>query len=137
MARADAPRRRLIVNADDFGRSQSINGAVIRAHRDGILTTASLMVNEPSCDEAVALAKENPKLGLGLHISLLFGRSALPPKVIPGLVNERSEFSESPVASGMKFFFRRELRAQIEAEVEAQFERFRATGLKCDHVNGH
>jgi predicted glycoside hydrolase/deacetylase ChbG (UPF0249 family) len=56
-----APRR-LIVNADDFGRSESINLAVIRAHREGILTTASLMVNEPAADEAVLLARENPSL---------------------------------------------------------------------------
>ncbi|HEX3890348.1 MAG TPA: ChbG/HpnK family deacetylase, partial [Verrucomicrobiae bacterium] len=54
--------RRLIVNADDFGLSSSVNAAVIRAHRQGILTTASLMVNEPGFDEAVKLAKENPKL---------------------------------------------------------------------------
>jgi len=49
--------RRLVVNADDFGRSKSINAAVIRAHREGILTTASLMVNEPACAEAVQLAR--------------------------------------------------------------------------------
>jgi hypothetical protein len=53
-------RRRLIVNADDFGLSHSINAAVIRAHRDGILTTASLMVNEPACAEAVKLARKIP-----------------------------------------------------------------------------
>lgn len=137
MARTDVSRRRLIVNADDFGRSPSINEAVIRAHRDGILTTASLMVNESSCDEAVALAKQHPRLGVGLHVSLLFGHAALPPAQIPGLVNQRGEFSEDPVASGMKFFFRRELRAQIEAEITEQFKRFANTGLKCDHVNGH
>jgi len=56
---ASAAPRRLIVNADDFGRSASINQAVIRAHREGILTSASLMVNEPACDEAAALAREN------------------------------------------------------------------------------
>ncbi len=140
MERPDVPpasRRRLIVNADDFGRSRPINEAVIRAHREGILTTASLMVNEACCDEAVALAKENPQLGVGLHLALLFGRPALPPERIPGLVNERGEFSESPVAAGMKFFFLPGLRAQIEAELAAQFDRFRATGLKLDHVNGH
>lgn len=137
MARPDA-RRRLIVNADDFGRSHSINEAVARAHREGILTTASLMVNEPACPEAVALARENPRLGVGLHIALLFGRSALPPEKIPGLVNARGEFSENPVTAGMKFFFaRNRLRDQIEAEIAEQFARFRATGLKLDHVNGH
>ena len=63
---SDSPSiRRLIVNADDFGRSASINEAVIRAHREGILTTASLMVNEVSCAAAVALAKESPRLGVG------------------------------------------------------------------------
>src|ERR1039457_3897085 len=59
--------RRLIVNADDFGLAHSVNEAVIRAHREGILTSASLMVNEPGFDEAVKLAKENPKLGVALH----------------------------------------------------------------------
>src|SRR5262245_32525383 len=130
-------RRRLIINADDFGRSHSINEAVIRAHREGILTSASLMVNEPACDEAVALAKQNPRLGVGLHIALLCGRSGLSPEKIPGLVNERGEFTNSPVGAGLGYFFRPGLRSQLEAEIAEQFERFRATGLKFDHVNGH
>ena len=90
-----APRR-LIVNADDFGRSASINQAVIRAHREGILTTASLMVNEPACEEAVALARENPTLGVGLHLTLLCGHSALPPEQIPGLVNAQGRIHQQP-----------------------------------------
>ena len=115
----------------------SINQAVIRAHREGILTTASLMVNEPAFDEAVAIAKENPKLGVGLHVTLMCGRSALPPEKIPGLVNARGEFSNGPVAAGFRYFFRRELREQLRQEIRAQFEKFRATGLPLDHVNGH
>jgi hopanoid biosynthesis associated protein HpnK len=129
--------RRLIVNADDFGRSHSINEAVIRAHRDGILTTASLMVNEPACDEAVTLARECPQLGVGLHLSLLCGRSALPPSRIPGLVNDRWEFTRGPVGAGMKYFFQRGLQEQLEQEIAAQFARFRSTGMTLDHVNGH
>ena len=129
--------RRLIVNADDFGRSHSINEAVIRAHHEGILTTASLMVNEPACDEAVALARENPRLGVGLHLTLLDGKPTLPPEKIPGLVNERGEFSNRPVAVGMRYFFNHALREQLRAEIHAQFEKFRATGLPLDHVNGH
>jgi hopanoid biosynthesis associated protein HpnK len=129
--------RRLIINADDFGRSRSINEAVIRAHREGVLTTASLMVNEPDCAEAVALAKENPRLGVGLHLTLLMGHSALPPEIIPGLVNARNEFSDNPVGAGMSYFFQRGLREQLRAEIHAQFEKFHATGLPLDHVNGH
>jgi chitin disaccharide deacetylase len=130
-------RRRLIVNADDFGRSHSINAAVIQAHREGILTSASLMVNEPAGAEAVALAKEAPRLGVGLHLTLVMGHSALPPDKIPGLVNDRGEFSNDPVGTGLKYFFNRSLREQLRMEIHAQFDRFRTTGLPLDHVNGH
>src|SRR5580693_1252432 len=112
--------RRLIVNADDFGLSHSVNEAVIRAHCEGILTSASLMVNEPGFDEAVKLAKENPKLGVGLHLTLLHGHSALPPEKIPGLVNARGEFSNSSVGVGMKYFFDDGLREPLRAEIHAQ-----------------
>jgi hopanoid biosynthesis associated protein HpnK len=130
-------RRRLIVNADDFGRSHDINQAVIRAHREGILTTASLMVNEPAADEAVALARENPGLGVGLHLVLVCGRSALAPSAIPNLVNTQSRFSENPVAAGLRYFFSARRQSQLRDEMAAQFAKFRAFGLPLDHVNGH
>ena len=139
-AKAGTPnqiRRRLIVNADDFGRSHSINQAVVRAHREGVLTTTSLMVNEPGFDEAVALARENPKLGVGLHLSLACGRSALPPEKIPGRVNARGDFSNKSIAVGLRYFFNRRLREQLRAEIHAQFAKFHAAGLPLDHVNGH
>ncbi len=136
MAAADSMRR-LIVNADDFGLSSSVNQAVIRAHREGILTSASLMVNEAGFDEAVTLAKENSRLGVGLHLTLLHGHAALPGGKIPGLANARGEFSNNPVAVGMKYFFKKSLRDQLRAEIHAQFDRFHAAGLPLDHVNGH
>ena len=134
---AAARKRRLIVNADDFGRSAAINQAVVRAHREGILTTASLMVNEPAFSEAVALARENPRLGVGLHLTLLCGHSTLPPEKIPGLVGSDGGFEDNPVRGGWRYFFERELREQLRAEIHAQFEKFRASGLTLDHVNGH
>ena len=133
----DSKPRRLIVNADDFGRSASINQAVIRAHREGILTTASLMVNEPAFEEAVALARQNPTLGVGLHLTLLCGHSALPPEQIAGLVNAKGEFTENPAGAGFRYFFQHRLREPLRREIHAQFQRFRATGLPLDHVNGH
>src|SRR6266481_193026 len=116
--------RRLIVNADDFGRSRGINAAVIRAHREGILTTASLMVNEVATDEAVTLARENPRLGVGLHLTLLCGHPALTGKEIPGLLNGDGCFRDNPVSAGFRYFFNRCLRAQLRAEIHAQFEKF-------------
>jgi hopanoid biosynthesis associated protein HpnK len=129
--------RRLIVNADDFGQSSSINEAVIRAHREGILTSASLMVNEQGFEEAVALARENSHLGVGLHLTLLFGHAALSPEKIPGLVNREREFTDHPVRAGLRYYAQRNLREQLRAEIQAQFEKFHSTGLPLDHVNGH
>ncbi len=131
-----APRR-LIVNADDFGRSSSINQAVVRAHREGILTSASLMVNEPAFDEAVGFARLEPRLGVGLHLTFLCGHSALPRATIPGLVNGKQEFSDCPAGAGFRYFFNWRLCDQLRREIRAQFEKFRATGLTLDHVNGH
>ena len=129
--------RRLIVNADDFGRSRGINDAVIQAHTGGILTTASLMVGEPAFAEAVTLARQNPRLGVGLHLTLSCGRATLPPEKIPGLVNARGEFENRPAALGWRYFFRRELREPLRREIHAQFDGFRGSGLPLDHVNGH
>jgi hopanoid biosynthesis associated protein HpnK len=130
-------RSRLIVNADDFGRSREINEAVLRAHRDGILTTASLMVNGDAFEEAVALARQHPSLGVGLHLTLVCGRAALPHRAIPGLVSEDGQFSDDPVRTGLRFFFQRSLRSSLRREMAAQVEKFRRTGLPLDHVNGH
>ena len=132
-----AGARRLIVNADDFGRSSSINQAVLRAHREGILTSASLMVNEPACAEAVAMARDNPSLGVGLHLTLLCGRSALPAQSIPGLLNGSGQFVDDPVQAGMRYFFQPALRRQLREEIHEQFKRFHQTGLPLDHLNGH
>ena len=132
-----APNRRLIVNADDFGRSSSINRAVIQAHQRGILTTASLMVNGAAVEEAVELAREHPCLGVGLHLTLSNGTSALPNAEIPDLVDSVGNFSNGPVAAGLKYFALPRFRTQLAREVAAQLEKFRATGLPLDHVNGH
>jgi chitin disaccharide deacetylase len=135
--RAGTLPRRLVVNADDFGRNTATNRAVIQAHREGILTTASLMVNEPAFQEAVAMAREHPRLGVGLHLTLLCGHSALSHEQIPGLVDASRTFPENPAAAGFRFFFLRSLQEQLRSEIHAQFEKFNSTGLPLDHVNGH
>jgi chitin disaccharide deacetylase len=129
--------RRLIVNADDFGRSTSINRAVIQAHQRGILTTASLMVNGAAAEEAVALAHEHPCLGVGLHLTLSHGTSALPYSEIPDLVDANQKFSNNAPAVGFKYFVSPRCHAQLEIEIAAQFQKFNATGVTLDHVNGH
>jgi predicted glycoside hydrolase/deacetylase ChbG (UPF0249 family) len=90
----------LRVNADDFGRSRRVNDAIVRAHREGVLTSTSLMVGEPAAEEAVALARENPGLGVGLHLVLADG-FASGPKGAP-IVDAEGRLPADPVAAGMR-----------------------------------
>ena len=129
--------RSLIVSADDFGLSPGVNAGILEAHRDGILTDASLMVNGVACAQAVELARDTPTLAVGLHLVLLQGRATLPPAQLPGLVDPDGMFRTHPVAVGLRYFFTPGLRVQIEREVRAQVERFLATGLDLSHVDGH
>ncbi len=130
-------RRRLIVTADDFGASPAVNRAVRQAHTTGILTSASLMVNEPASAEAVEIARQHPSLAVGLHLALVCGRAALKPDQIPGIAGADGFFSQRAVNAGLRYFFARSLREPLRAEIHEQFRRFRATGLDLDHVNGH
>ncbi len=127
----------LIINADDFGYSSAVNRAVIQAHREGILTSTSLMINEPAANEAVQLAKEFPSLAVGLHLVLVLGRSALPQTEIPHLVDAEGNFTNSPFVAGVKYYFSPAARRELKQEMRAQFEKFRATGLPFSHVDGH
>lgn len=127
----------LIVTADDFGLSLPVNDAVEQAHENGILTATSLMTGAPACDDAVERARRLPGLGVGLHLTLLNGRPVLPAGDVPGLVGSDGRFSTDPVRFGTALYFSSELRRQAEAEITAQFEKFRNTRLVMDHVNGH
>ena len=130
-------RAALIINADDFGYSSAVNRAVLQAHREGVLTSASLMVNERAADEAVQLAKETPSLAVGLHLVLVLGRSALPPSAIPHLVDVNGNFTNSSFIAGIKYYFSPAARRELKLEMRAQFEKFRATRLPFSHVDGH
>lgn len=129
--------RRLIVSADDFGMSAGVNAGIIRAHREGILGDASLMVNGQAFGEAVELARANPTLSVGLHLMLVQGHAAAPPAEIPLLASPDGRFGDAPVMAGMRYFFTPGVRRQLRREIVAQLDKFAATGLPLSHVDGH
>ncbi len=129
--------RGLIVTADDFGLHPSVNAAVERAHRDGILTAASLMVGAPAAEDAIARAHALPGLRVGLHVVLADGPSVLPARVIPDLVDGRGRFGVRMARDGARIFCLPRVRRQLALEIRAQFEAFAASGLPLDHVNAH
>jgi chitin disaccharide deacetylase len=129
--------KNLIITSDDFGLSAGVNAAVEKGWRDGILTCASIMPGGAAFNEAVKIARRNPGLQVGLHLTLLQGKSVLPQAQIPDLVNEAGCFSDNPVATGMRYFFDKGLYKQIKREIEAQIERVVEAGIPLSHVDGH
>ena len=78
-----------------------------------------------------------PDLRVGLHLTLVDGHPLLPPAAIPALVDSSGAFPTNLTAAGVRWFFLPAARRDLRKEIRAQFEAFRATGLKLDHVNAH
>ncbi len=129
--------KQLVITADDFGAADEVNQAVEQAHLHGILSAASLMMGAPATQNAVQLGHALPSLRIGLHLVLVEGRPVLPPDQIPALVDQSGHFRRDMAVLGSQLFFLPAPRAQMEAEIEAQFKAFATTGLTLDHVNAH
>jgi hopanoid biosynthesis associated protein HpnK len=129
--------KNLIVTADDYGASPQVNDAVEQAHQNGILSAASLMVAGPAAADAVRRAKTMPNLRVGLHLVLVDGKPVLPAGEVPDLVDGSGNFRGDMARAGAAMFFLARVRRQLQAEMEAQFAAFAATGLALDHVNAH
>jgi hopanoid biosynthesis associated protein HpnK len=95
------------------------------------------MVGAPATAKAVDLARRLPRLAVGLHLALVEAEPVLLPSAVPDLIDERGRFRANMALSGAAMFFLPLVRRQMRAEIRAQFEAFRATGLKLDHVNAH
>ena len=129
--------KQLIVNADDLGLTPAVNRGVVRAFQDGIVTSASLLVTGSAFEDAVALAQQNPKLDVGLHLALVEERAVLGPDVLPTLVDETgrfprtsAEFIQRALLGGINWH-------EVEQEIAAQIALFQETGLRLSHLDSH
>jgi hopanoid biosynthesis associated protein HpnK len=129
--------KRLIVNADDFGMTPGVNRAIVHAHRNGIVTSTSLLANGLAFDDAVAAARENPSLGVGVHLNLTEGVPVGDPRKLAGLVNPAGEFAAGPAALVKRMLTRQIPADAIEHEFRAQIERVLASGIEPTHLDGH
>jgi predicted glycoside hydrolase/deacetylase ChbG (UPF0249 family) len=129
--------RYLIVNSDDFGISEGVSRGIIDGHLNGIVTSTTTMINMPAAEAAIQQAQRNaPKLGLGLHLNLSFGKPVCAPEDVPSLVTDAGDFGSTAD----------ELRARIphftgedlNRELTAQFDRFTAiAGRLPTHIDSH
>jgi hopanoid biosynthesis associated protein HpnK len=126
-----------VITADDFGLAKEVNEAVELAHQQGVLSAASLMVAGPAAADALAIARRNPGLRVGLHLVLVDGAPMSPPELIPNLLDLRGRLRDGMARQGIALALRPELTRQSRREIAAQFRAYQRTGLPLDHVNAH
>ena len=130
--------KQLIVNADDFGLHPLINAGIIKGHQEGFITSTSLMSSAPCWQEAVRLAKENPRLGIGVHLTLVGGvPSVLPKEQVSSLLDDDGLFLSDYVAFAKRYYSGAVKKAELEAELRAQFERALSCGVNITHIDSH
>ena len=129
--------RNLIVNADDLGWTAGVNRGIAEAHRNGIVTSASLLANGGAFAEAVELARDLSGLGVGVHLNLNDGPPVAPRESVPSLVNEAGEFEGGPDGLLLKIATRGLSMREVEIEWGAQISKARDAGIEPTHLDGH
>jgi chitin disaccharide deacetylase len=129
--------KNLIVNADDLGWTAGVNRGIAEAHRNGIVTSASLLPNGEAFDEAVELARATRGLGVGVHLNLSDGPPVAAREAVRSLLNDAGEFEGGPDGLLLKIATRGLSLREVEIEWDAQISRVRKAGVEPTHLDGH
>ena len=130
--------KRLIVNADDLGWSEAVTSGILKAHREGIVTSTTLMTNLPGAEEALSRTRcETPGLAIGVHLNLMEGRPLAPRDEVAAILDGAGCFVPSPMALYRKVYCSESARRAALRELEAQVGWAMARGLKPSHVDSH
>lgn len=125
--------KRLIVNGDDFGKTEGISIGILHAYADGILTSTTCMMNMPYAHFALEQAKKYPGLGIGVHLVLTVGRP---------LVNGAKSYTDTNgdfillenYETGKPNADPNELYTEWKAQIELFIK---ITGMKPTHIDSH
>ena len=129
--------RNLIVNADDLGWTQGVNRGIAEAHRNGIVTSTSLLANGCAFEEGVRSALQSPRLGVGVHLNLSDGKPLAPARQVKSLLDENGNFSGGPETLLFRLTAKSLDAREVELEWNAQIEKVRAAGIRPTHLDGH
>jgi predicted glycoside hydrolase/deacetylase ChbG (UPF0249 family) len=130
-------RVRLIVNADGFGASPAASAGILRAHRDGLVTSTSVLGNAERPDELARLLGEAPNLGVGVHLALTGGGPVSAPDRVRSLVGEDGRFCARVGELALRWARGQLVDEEVERELEAQLARLLELGLPIDHLDTH
>ena len=127
--------KRVIVNADDFGLTESVNDAVIACHQAGIVKSTSVLANGDGLCDALEKFGDHPGLGLGLHLTLVYGEPAASPENVSSLIFKNGKLAAGYPKFARRYFPGRIKISEVEYEWESQYEKL--AGYKIDHLDSH
>ncbi len=125
----------LIVNADDFGLSEGINKAIAQAHDFGILTSATILANMPATGQVAELCRDNPGLGVGVHLNFIRGKPLAEPERIKSLLNNQGRFVQKTGVFLRRLFLGKIKREELEEELSAQVRKVMDLGITPTHLD--
>ena len=129
--------KNLIVNADDLGWTDGVNRGILEAHRNGIVTSTSLLANGAAFTGGVEVAKNTPGLGVGVHLNLSDGDPVVPRELVTSLLNDDGVFNGGPENLLLRIARGALDTNEVEQEWEAQIEKVREAGIQPTHLDGH
>ena len=129
--------KNLIVNADDLGWTAGVNRGIAEAHRNGIVTSTSVLANGGAFADGVKAASELAGLGVGVHLNLSDGKPIAPAEQVKSLLNENGDFSGGPETILLRLTTNNLEPREVEVEWSAQIEKVRAAGIRPTHLDGH
>ncbi len=129
--------KNLIVNADDLGWTEGVNRGIAEAHRRGLVTSTSLLANGHAFDSAVAVSRENPELGVGVHLNLSDGGPTAPAAEVPGLLNKSGDLEGGTESLLLRLAGRNLPLEEVEREWDAQIKKIKSAGISPTHLDGH
>lgn len=125
-------KRCLIVNADDFGESEEVTSGIIEAHRNGIVTSTSLLANMPGFEHAVTLALKHPTLHIGAHLNMYRGPSLTE---CPYLAENGKFLHDTSAFITRSYRDIRTAREEVLQEFDAQIQKIRKAGINISHLD--
>jgi hopanoid biosynthesis associated protein HpnK len=129
--------KQLIVNGDDFGFTCGVNRGIVQAFREGILTSTTLMANGEAFEDAIELARANPRLGVGCHIVLVGGRAVAPVAEVSSLVDRQGCLPKTLAGLLLRLTSGRVHAQHLESEIRAQLRRIHSAGIDPTHLDTH
>ena len=129
--------KKLIVNADDFGLHSEVNRGIIKGYQQGCIRSTSLMHTGAAVEEAAELARKNPDLGIGIHLTLVAEKPLLPADKVSTLLDDSGHFFADHMVFIKNFVQGKIDKGQLYAECEAQIARAMSLGLNITHLDSH